>query len=173
MAEDVVEENDPSLLRSFMDLEQDHWSFSDWRSPGRSADDEDTKRHSSDEEADNGARDNNASNEDGDGQQMEDPSDNQYIRRILNSADLHILRPGVVSNAYNSTERELSLLMLFFPNDYLTNVCGWTNEVLAKRGHSSCTVKEFFAYMGLELGMSLIKYNSIKKLLGKGLLPGT
>ncbi len=49
--------------------------------------------------------------------------------------------------------------MLFFPNDYLTNVCGWTNEVLAKRGHSSCTVKEFFAYMGLELGMSLIKYN--------------
>ena len=46
-----MEENDPSLHRSFMDLEQDHWSFSDWRSPGRSADDEDTERHSSDEEA--------------------------------------------------------------------------------------------------------------------------
>ncbi len=86
MADVVVEENDPSLLRSFMDLEQDHWSFSDWRSPGRSADDEDTEHHSSDEEADNSARDNNASNEDGDGKQMDDPSDKQYIRQILNSA---------------------------------------------------------------------------------------
>jgi hypothetical protein len=62
--------------------------------------------------------------------------------------------------------------MLFFPNDYLTNVCGWTNEVLAKRGHSSCTVKEFFAYMGLELGMSLIKYNSIKSYWARGCFLG-
>ena len=59
-----MEENDSSLYRSFMDLEQDHWSFSEWRSSGWSADDEDTERHSSDEEADNGARDNNVSNED-------------------------------------------------------------------------------------------------------------
>jgi hypothetical protein len=37
------------------------------------------------------------------------------------------------------------------------------NEILVDKGRRACSCKEFFAYIGLELGMSLLKFNDIKK----------
>jgi hypothetical protein len=42
------------------------------------------------------------------------------------------------------------------------------NEILVDKGRRACSCKEFFAYIGLELGMSLLKFNDIKKILGMG-----
>jgi hypothetical protein len=94
--------------------------------------------------------------------------DNAYITSILEPANLHILQPGQVSLAYHSEKLELNLFHLFFTKNYLETVCRWTNEVLEKKGLKSCTSLEFFAYIGLELGMSLLKYNSIKSYWGNG-----
>jgi hypothetical protein len=44
---------------------------------------------------------------------------NEYVRRILRSADLHILQPGLVSAAYNAPDWELSLFHLYLTRDYL------------------------------------------------------
>jgi hypothetical protein len=79
--------------------------------------------------------------------------DNAYITSILESANLHILHPGQVSLAYRSEKLELNLFHLL---------------VLEKKELKSCTSLEFFACIGLELGMSLLKYNSIKSYWGNG-----
>jgi hypothetical protein len=42
------------------------------------------------------------------------------------------------------------------------------NEILVDKGRRACSCKEFFAYIGLELGMSLLKFNDIKKNIGHG-----
>jgi hypothetical protein len=40
------------------------------------------------------------------------------------------------------------------------------------KGHKRCSSKEFFAYIGLELGMSLVKYNDIKSYWASGCFVG-
>jgi hypothetical protein len=54
----------------------------------------------------------------------------------------------------------------------LETVCRLTNEVLKKKGLKSCTSVDFFAYIGLELGMSFLKSNSIKSYWGNGSFMG-
>jgi hypothetical protein len=47
-------------------------------------------------------------------------------------------------------------------------VCKWTNEVLVGKGKKDCGIKEFYAYIGLELGVSLLKFNEIKRYWAQG-----
>jgi hypothetical protein len=98
--------------------------------------------------------------------------DNDYVNGILKSANLYILQLGQVSLAYNSSQRESDLFHLFFTKNFLETVCKWSNEALISKGHNSCSSKEFFAYIGLELGMSLVKYNDIKSYWASGCFVG-
>jgi hypothetical protein len=43
------------------------------------------------------------------------------------------------------------LFHLFFSKTFLEAVGDWTNEVLVSKGKKSVSMKEFYAYMGLEM----------------------
>ncbi len=48
----------------------------------------------------------------------------------------------------------------------------WTAKDLVMKGKRPCSAVEFYAYNGLELGMSLLKYDSIKSFWSKGCFIG-
>jgi hypothetical protein len=48
----------------------------------------------------------------------------------------------------------------------------WTAKDLRMKGKRPCSAVEFYAYNGLELGMSLLKYDSIKSFWSKGCFIG-
>jgi hypothetical protein len=98
--------------------------------------------------------------------------DNDYVRSILQSANLLILQPTLVNNSYDSEDRERNLFHLFFTKNYLETVCRWTAKELGMKGKRPCSAVEFYAYIGLELGTSLLKYNSIKTYWSKGCFIG-
>jgi hypothetical protein len=102
----------------------------------------------------------------------DNPYDNAYVKRLLDIADLHILQPGEVNLAYGSSSKQLGLFRLFSTSNYVETVCKWTNESLQQKGQKSRSMKEFQAYMGLELGMSLLKYNDIKQYWAEGCFLG-
>lgn len=56
--------------------------------------------------------------------------ENDYIRGILNSVDLHILQRGLVNKAFTSANPEVDLFHLFLTKDNLDRVAEWTNELL-------------------------------------------
>jgi hypothetical protein len=60
------------------------------------------------------------------------------------------------------------LFHLFFSKTFLEAVWDWTNEVLVSKGKKSVSTKEFYAYKGLEMGMSSVKYNALKSYWSKG-----
>jgi hypothetical protein len=90
------------------------------------------------------------------------------VKKLLQSSDLHILQRGRVCAAYDSEAWELNLFHLFFSKTFLEAVGEWTNEVLVSKGKKSVSMKEFYAYMGLEMGMSLVKYNTLKSYWSNG-----
>jgi len=47
---------------------------------------------------------------------------------------------------------------------FLDTVWRWTNESMGRKGRRRCTKNEFFAYIGLEMGMSLMKFNDIQSI---------
>jgi len=98
--------------------------------------------------------------------------DNDYVKSILQSANLHILQPTLVNNAYDSEDRKRNLFHLFFTKNYLETVCCWTAKDFGMKGKRPCSAVEFYAYIGLELGTSLLKYNSIKTYWSKGCFIG-
>ncbi len=61
---------------------------------------------------------------------------------------------------------------LFLMQNYLEMVCKWTNKVLERKGRKQLTIKEFYAYVGLELGMLLLWFNDIKKYWAEGSFVG-
>jgi hypothetical protein len=79
-----------------------------------------------------------------------------YAGRLMQSADLHVLKPGVVNAAYKGVNKELGLFHLLMPQNFLETVCRWMNEVLQSKGKKICSVKEFYSYLGLEMGMLLV-----------------
>jgi hypothetical protein len=98
--------------------------------------------------------------------------DNDYVRSILQLANLCILQPTLVNKVYDNEDRERNLFHLFFTKNYLETVCCWTAKELGMKGKRPCTAVEFYAFIGLELGMSLLKYNSIKSYWSKGCFIG-
>ncbi len=90
------------------------------------------------------------------------------MRTLLRSADHCIRQPGLVKAVYESEYKELGLFLLFLINNYLETVCKWTNEVLERKGRKKMSMKEFHAYVGLELGRSLLHCNDAKKYWAEG-----
>jgi len=161
MSDDLVEDEGYGGAH---ELEQDDWNFSEWA------------HHNFDDNpppAEESLRDDVDSvssvegvTEDIDWAHRE--ADNEYLRKILRSVDLKILKEALVARAFDGDNREADLFHLFLTKDYLSNVTLWTNEMLTGSGRKSCSDKEFLAYVGLELGMSLLKFNDIKKYWAKG-----
>jgi hypothetical protein len=148
-------------ISSILPIEQDGRNCSEWVCPGTS-DNYDTKANSP-----KSVDSNESDSDDVDPVVFNEIAlnavDNEYIRGILRSADLHILQPSQVSAAYDKAEKEVELFHLFKTKNYLETVSRWTNEILVKKGRKPVYVKEFFSYVSLELGMSLLKFNDIKK----------
>jgi hypothetical protein len=177
----MTEEDQCSLseYQLALELEESHWNTSEWRNP------DDITRgcslSSSPLSVETSEGDSPVSIEapDSDEEILEEEEvsddtavDNDYVRSILQSADLCILQSTLVNNAYNSEDRERNLFHLFFTKNYLETVCHWTAKELGMKGKRPCTAVEIYAYIGLELGMSLLKYNSIKSYWSKGCFIG-
>ncbi len=75
------------------------------------------------------------------------------VKNLLDSAGLHFLQAGLVTSAYVGPDKELGLFHLFLTRNYLETVLMWTNEALQIKGKKDCSIKEFYAYLGLEMGM--------------------
>jgi len=148
--------------------EQECWNFSEWNGPNDS-----TNNYSSIESS-SPSCDSSEDSSEAALETQDSPAkhlnsiDNEYIRGILSTVDLKILQESQVNNAFNSNDRELELFHLFMSKNYLDVVSKWTNEVLLDKGRKQCSCKEFLAYIGLELGMSLMKFNDIKKYWARG-----
>jgi hypothetical protein len=68
--------------------------------------------------------------------------------------------------------QEVHLFHLFFTKSYLEGVRKWTGDVLVSRGKNNLVMNELLAYVWLELGMSLVKYNSIRSYWASGAFLG-
>jgi hypothetical protein len=97
---------------------------------------------------------------------LEVAESNDYVKKLMQSADLHILQPGVVNAAYERVNKELGLFHLFLLQIFLETVCKWMNEALKSKG-KICSIKEFYDYLGHEMGMSIARYNDIKRSIGQ------
>jgi hypothetical protein len=167
-------EVDDLLYEAVLALEQDCCVFSDWNNPNikgvpllfSSSDEEE------DEESLESVEENAVAEPAEPSTTSDNPYDNAYVKKLLVIADLHILQPGAVNLAYGSSSKELGLFCLFFTSNYVETDCKWTNKALEEKGLKSCSMKEFQAYMGLELGMSLLKYNDIKQHWAEGCFLG-
>lgn len=151
----MSQESDEALdLLPVEELEQEGgWNFSDWTNSSPRID----------VEEDNGLEVGDCDSTSTDSsERVNFTSGNEYVRRLLRSADLKLLKPGLAYAAYDSEETEQNLFHLFFSKAYLERVCSWTNPVLVNKGKKAVTLMEFTAYIGLELGMSLLKFNHLK-----------
>jgi hypothetical protein len=148
--------------------EQECWNFSEWNGPNDSTNNY-LSIESSCPSCDSSEDSSKAALEAQDSPAKHLNSiENEYIRGILSTVDLKILQESQVNNAFNSNDHELELFHLFMSKNYLDVVSKWTNEVLLDKGRKQCSCKEFLAYIGLELGMSLMKFNDIKKYWARG-----
>jgi hypothetical protein len=148
----------PQQYQGVLELEQETWTLSKWRNPVAEGVSPSPSSPASQDEV--SSLEEASDSEDGPGSC---PYDNTYVKQLLESADLHILQPGAVNTAFEGAEKELGLFHLFFTKNYLETVCKWTTEVQVAKGKNPCSIKELYAFIGLELGMSLLKFNDIKK----------
>ncbi len=44
----------------------------------------------------------------------------------------------------------------------------WTNDTLQVKGKKACSIKEFYACLGLKMGMPLVNFNDIKRFWAEG-----
>jgi hypothetical protein len=82
------------------------------------------------------------------------------------------------SNILSSPNMELKLFHLFLSKSYFEAVLKWTNKKLSSshqsrnRHTNHITRDRFFAYIGLEFAMSIIRYNDIGQYWSGNLLEG-
>jgi hypothetical protein len=128
----MTEEDQCSLseYQLALELEQSHWSTSEWRNP------DDITRgcslSSSIPSVSTSKGNSLVSIEapDSDEELLEEEEisddtvvDNDYVRSILQLANLCILQPTLVNKVYDSEDRERNLFHLFFTKNYLETVC--------------------------------------------------
>jgi len=103
---------------------------------------------------------------------------NHYINKVAVSGGINMNHPNKIKAIFDGSKVELSLFFLFLTKSYFETVLKWTNMKLAGSVTSrSVTVKrissaEFFAYIGLELGMGIICYNNIDQYWSTDVLEG-
>jgi hypothetical protein len=155
---------DEDQYQAILELEQDRWVSSEWNQPDSHVVSESPSSPGEDISSDDGS----GIEEDS----RDQFSQNDYVKQLWDAADLHILQPGEVREAMGGSTPELSLFHLFLSRNFLDAVWRWTNESLEKKGRKRCTKIEFNAYIGLEMGMSLMKFNDIQKYWSSGCFLG-
>lgn len=90
--------------------------------------------------------------------------DNEYMQELMDSSGLFILQEAKVKKAYE-VNKEIDLFHLYFTWQYINLLYQWTNAQLIERYNVRITDNKMLAYIGLEMGMSLIGYNNIPKYL--------
>ncbi len=88
---------------------------------------------------------------------------NLYIQGLMHQSALYLLQPLRAKKALEGPYEKLGLFFLFFMQTYLEIVCKWTNKQMIWQGFAEITKEELLAYLGLEMGMSLVRMNEIKE----------
>ncbi len=101
---------------------------------------------------------------------------NPYIKEILNTSGLYVHKQETVLKMWRKNG-PLGLFHMFLQKSFLNTVREWTNEKLKKeptreQSHP-ITPGEFYNYMGLELGTSLLHMNDFKNYWQSGLFSST
>lgn len=160
---------DLQQYESILALEQERWIPSEWNEPEEVSFTQQTSQDATGDSS--GSEDGSRGGEDS--VPSSSRVDNPYVQQLWDGADLHILRPGKVRQAIAGESPQLALFNLFMTRTFLDAVWSWTNESLEKKGRKKCTKAEFKAYVGLEMGMSLLRFNDIKKYWATGSFLGS
>ena len=160
---------DLQQYESILALEQERWIPSEWNEPEEVSFTQHTSQDATGDSS--GSEDGSRGGEDS--VPSSSRVDNPYVQQLWDGADLHILRPGEVRQALAGESPQLALFNLFMTRTFLDAVWSWTNESLEKKGRKKCTKAEFKAYVGLEMGMSLLRFNDIKKYWATGSFLGS
>jgi len=92
---------------------------------------------------------------------------NDYVRKLKSQGGLHIHYATTIKSIIEGANMESKLFFLFITKSYFDAVRKWTLENLKSSGAIRHIPKRglpgslFFAYVGLELGMSFCRYNQI------------
>ena len=87
---------------------------------------------------------------------------NLFLSKLEQRSNLKVLRPKVVKSLVDSGNK-LGLFNLFLPKAYVNKICVWTNQNLQSNGHTSVSLTQFNAYLGLELATSIVGLNRLKQ----------
>ncbi|GMF51141.1 unnamed protein product [Phytophthora fragariaefolia] len=85
---------------------------------------------------------------------------NAYIASLRDNSSLHVSIADQVVSAYDKKD-EYSIFALFFTATLKDRLRKWTSEVLVAGGYTKITEREFNAYLGLEIAMSICPMNEI------------
>ena len=96
-----------------------------------------------------------------------------YVKKILKTSGLFVHFEKSVLKAWKE-QGALGLFHLFLQKEFLDTVRKWTNKsLLMKRDEKEVQKTEFYNYMGLELGTSLIHMNRFKDYWGPSMFDST
>src|SRR4051794_3324084 len=87
-----------------------------------------------------------------------DGSGNHYLQALKDQSQLKILQRGRVDLAFKN-KGKLGLFHLFLTGSWLDTIRVWTNRNLSDKGIKECNDLKFDAYLGLEMGMSIVQLN--------------
>ncbi len=102
--------------------------------------------------------------------------ENTYVKMLQTKSKLILLQKAPAKRALEGPHEELGLFYLFFTLSFWETIRLWTNKRLVGNGLPECTRDGFAAYIGLEMGMSLVRslvrFNGIKSIGQKVFLLG-
>lgn len=84
-----------------------------------------------------------------------------YIQSLMDASSLQILQRQKAERAY-SENKEVGLFHLFLNKSFFHSILKWTNAELEKKGRNKITEKKLYAYVGLELAMSILRLSEIR-----------
>ena len=85
-------------------------------------------------------------------------NDNQYLRSLTENSFLQEVK---IRKAFND-QGSFGLFRLFLTNSFMNAIRKWTNKSLRNKGLKLISEKQFRAYIGLEMAISIVQMNGIQ-----------
>jgi len=98
----------------------------------------------------------------------DDAKSNDYIRGLVERTGLKLLQDRRAKQALDSDKQELGLFYLFMTKMYWEAIRTWTNMRMKEKNLPECLKELFAANLGLEMGISLVRYNKIENYWSNG-----
>ena len=92
------------------------------------------------------------------------PTGNEYTKTIESYTDLHVVQEKKILEAYHN-RGPLELFYIFLPKQFLQKGQKHEQIILEKKGILEASITDILGMIGLELGISLCKLNTIKDYL--------